>query len=99
MLGPIMIIGILIGLLELLICVFIAASIRSKSKSNIEEKPKANAGSTDRISPSQLNSREGFKNLRKSLLSEFHILSVLKKDPNSSNNCSYDFANIASAGF
>ena len=66
MLGPIMIIGILIGLLELLICVFIAASIRSKSKSNIEEKPKANACSTDRISPSQLNSREGFKNLRKS---------------------------------
>ena len=53
MLGPIMIIGILIGLLELLICVFIAASIRSKSiKSNIEEKPKSNAGSTDRNSPS-----------------------------------------------
>ena len=53
MLGPIMIIGILIGLLELLICVFIAVSIRSKSiKSNIEEKPKANACSTDRISPS-----------------------------------------------
>lgn len=54
MLGPIMIIGILIGLFELLICVFIAASIRSKSKSksNIEEKPKANACSTDRISPS-----------------------------------------------
>ena len=53
MLGPIMIIGILIGLLELLICVFIAVSIRSKSiKSNIEEKPKANACNTDRISPS-----------------------------------------------
>jgi hypothetical protein len=52
MLGPIMIIGILIGLLELLICVFIAASIRSKSKSNIEEKPEGNAGNTDRISPS-----------------------------------------------
>ena len=52
MLGPIMIIGILIGLLELLICVFIAASIRSKSKSNIEEKPKGNVGNTDRFSPS-----------------------------------------------
>ena len=51
MLGPIMIIGILIGLLELLICVFIAVSIRSKSiKSNIKEKPKANAGNTDGIS-------------------------------------------------
>jgi len=52
MLGPIMIIGILIGLLELLICVFIAVSIRSKPKSSIEEKPKANACSTDRISSS-----------------------------------------------
>ena len=52
MLGSIMIIGILIGLLELLICVFIAASIRSKSKSNIEEKPKGNVGNTDRFSPS-----------------------------------------------
>ena len=49
MLGPIMIIGILIGLLELLICVFIAVSIRSKSiKSNIMEEPKANDGNKDR---------------------------------------------------
>ena len=51
MLGPIMIIGILIGLLELLICVFIAASIKSKSKSNIEEKPKGNAGNRTETHP------------------------------------------------
>ena len=51
MLGPIMIIGILIGLLELLICVFIAVSIRSKSiKSNIMEEPKANDSNKDEIS-------------------------------------------------
>ena len=51
MLGPIMIVGILIGLLELLICVFIAVSVRSKSiKSNIIEKPKANACNKDEIS-------------------------------------------------
>ncbi len=51
MLGPIMIVGILIGLLELLICIFIAVSVRSKSiKSNIIEKPKANACNKDEIS-------------------------------------------------
>jgi uncharacterized protein YneF (UPF0154 family) len=51
MLGPIMIVGILIGLLELLICAFIAVSIRSKSvKSNIVEKPKTNAYSEDQNS-------------------------------------------------
>lgn len=48
MLGPIMIVGILIGLLELVVCVFIAMSIRSKPiKSNSTEKPKADACSED----------------------------------------------------
>ena len=52
MLGPILIVGILIGLLELLVCVFIALSLRAKStKSDITEKPQEGPCNKDRISP------------------------------------------------